>query len=263
MPSRRSRVTRSGSSSTATGSPARNAADAPRADDPAVLGGRPPGRLLGGEDAVGDADPAVPQPGADQVLGHDRGRLPAPRRRTGWPRRSAHSPGRIGVTPAAISSTADSTTSKVRISLLGCRSSTDQLGAAGRGVPTAHPPAYALHPGRGRAGVDLAVLDHGERQLRVQPELSRRRHHRPVRHHTTITRVVVATSDAREPCDGHRSAGLDRRQWTPRSTSVTLWSRRRQPEGHRRGGPALVTVTSTCRPSGVRALGPARTRSSR
>ena len=45
-----------------------------------------------------------------------------------------------------------------------------QLGTAGGRVPTAHPPAYALETGRRRAGVDLPVLDHRQRPLRVRTD---------------------------------------------------------------------------------------------
>ena len=77
----------------------------------AVLDHRLPGGLLGGEQVVGDTEPAVPHPGVDQVLGDERGgvRLPsevAPGAGT------ASSPGRIGATPGRSSSTVASTGSK-------------------------------------------------------------------------------------------------------------------------------------------------------
>ena len=84
----------------------------------------------------------------------------------------AHRPGRIGVTPAATSSTADSTTSKVRLSRWLRPAPARSARAAGGRVPTPHPPAYPLEPGRRRAGEDLPVLDHGQRPLRTQPMLA-------------------------------------------------------------------------------------------
>ena len=100
----------------------------------------------------------------------------------------AHRPGRIGATPAEISSSADSTISKVRISLSGCRSITTSSGqraeASRRRIPRRTPSTRAAAEQAKTSPCSITASG----DLRIGTQLTRRGHHRPVRtpdHHLT------------------------------------------------------------------------------
>ena len=128
----------------------------PLADDHAVLDHRLPGRLLGREQVVGDTEPAVPDPGVDQVLGDERGGMrlatevapgrghrhqPRPDRRHPWPQLLDRGQHRLEVAGVP----------------LGIGGEQHELGTSRLRVATPLAAADALDPGSGVAHLDHVV----------------------------------------------------------------------------------------------------------
>ena len=147
-PMRRSRLTRSGASSASTGRSARNAADSPDPTTRQSWARRPPGRLLGGEQPVGDAEADVPDAQRDQPLGDDRPRLDLAAVEPGRHPQRAQAGTQRRHPRAELLDGDEDLLERSRVGL-GTMIGERELGASRLGVAAAHPATDALGP-RGR-----------------------------------------------------------------------------------------------------------------
>ena len=143
--------------------------------------GRVPRRLLGGEDAVGDARLAVPDPGLDQALGHHRSGLGLPAVEPLRGRQRAQTRPDRGHRGADVLDRREHGFEGPDVAgIVGLDH--HEFGAVRGRVPAAHPPSYPFGSGGGRTGLHLPGLHDRDRGVFGQPQFGARGHHRPVRH---------------------------------------------------------------------------------